>query len=158
MKNLIFAIILILGMNVYAQTSSETSDAFVRVYDQSGKKIAKGKIYSVSETFLQLKRKRGPIEIPVRRIGSIKTKRSAGNNLLVGAAVGASTMAVIGAASADPDDFLGFTAGEGAAAGALLGGAAGTVIGGISILFKRSETYTINGDQEKWNAFIERMK
>ncbi len=155
MKNLIFVITLILSINVCAQNGFENTNVFVRVYDLQGKKIGKGKILSISETSLQLNRKGESMEIPVSSIGSIKTKRSAGHNVLVGAVIGASTMAFLGAATADPDAWLILprTAGEGAAAGALLGGTVGAVIGGITILFKNSKSYEINGDKVKWEEF-----
>ena len=156
MKNLIFAITLLLSFNIYAQEKFDKANIFVRVYNLQGKKIGKGKILSISETSLQLNRNRKSVKIPVRSIGSIKTKHSAGNNVLVGAATGATTMAILGTATADPGaGILAYTAGEGAAAGALLGGTAGAAIGGITILFKNSKSYEINGDMEKWKAFKE---
>jgi len=156
MKNLILVITLILSSNVCAQNGLENTNVFVRVYDLQGKKISKGKILSISETSLQLNRKGESMNIPVESIGSIKTKRSAGNNVLFGAATGATTMAILGAATADPDAWIfGYTAGEGAAAGALLGGTAGAAIGGITILFKNSKSYEINGDKVKLKAFTE---
>ena len=79
MKNLIFAITLILSINVCAQNEFENTNIFVRVYDLEGEKIGKSR-------------------------------------------------------------------GE---------GAAGAAIGGITILFKNSKSYEINGDMEKWKAFKE---
>jgi hypothetical protein len=156
MKNLIFAITLILSISVYAQNEFENTNVFVRVYDLQGKKISKGKILSISETSLQLNRKVASVKIPVSSIGSIKTKRSAGHNVLVGTAIGATSMAIVGAASADTDAvFLGGTKVDGAVGGAILGGTAGAVIGGITILFKNSKSYEINGDKGKWKAFKE---
>ncbi|NEW78161.1 MAG: hypothetical protein GZ086_01800 [Gelidibacter sp.] len=156
MKNLIFAITLILSINIYSQNRFEKTKAFVRVYDLQGKKIGKGKILSISDTSLQLNRKVASAEIPVNSIGSIKTKRSAGHNVLKGAVIGASTMAILGAATANPDDwFLAYSAGEGVAVGAVFGGAGGAAIGGITILFKNSKSYEINGDLKKWKAFNE---
>lgn len=156
MKNLIFVITLILSSNVCAQNEFENTNVFVRVYDVQGKKIGKGKILSISDTLLQVYRKEASMKVLVRDIGSIKTKHAAGNNVLVGAAIGATSMAILGAATADPDAWLfGYTAGEGAAAGALLGGTTGAAIGGITILFKNSKSYEINGDMEKWKAFKE---
>ena len=153
MKNLFFAIALILSINISAQKGTEKTNVFVRVYDLQGKKMDKGKILSISETSLHLNRKEESVEIPVINIGSIKTKRSEGHNVLIGAATGATTFAVFGAATAEPDTFLGYTAAEGAVGGALIGGVAGAVIGGITSLFKNSKTYEINGDKEKWEAF-----
>ena len=157
MKNLIFAITLILSINVYAQNGLENTNVFIRVYDLQGKKISKGKILSISETSLQLNRQRESDKIPVSSIGSIKTTHSAGNNVLLDAAIGATSMAILGTATSDPDEFLGYTAAEGATegatGGALFGGATGAVIGGITVLFKNSKSYEINGDKGKLKAF-----
>ena len=156
MKHLIFAMILILSSTIYAQNQIENTNIFVRVYDFQGKKIGKGKILSISETSLQLYSKGESVNVMADGIGSIKTKHSAGNNVLMGTAVGATSMALLGAVTADPDAWLfGYTAGEGAAVGALLGGTAGAAIGGITILFKNSKSYEINGEIEKWKAFKE---
>lgn len=156
MKNLFFTIALILSIGISAQEGTEKTNVFVRVYNLEGKKIGKGKILSISDTSLQLFRKVESVKFPVSSIGSIKTKHSAGHNVLVGALAGATTMAILGAASADPDAWLfGYTAGEGAALGALLGGTTGAAIGGITILFKKPKSYEINGDKEKWKAFKE---
>lgn len=63
-------------------------------------------------------------------------------------------MAILGAASADPDAWiLGYTAAEGATAGALLGGTTGAAIGGITILFKNSKTFIIDGEESNWKTF-----
>lgn len=154
MKNLIITITLILSISVCAQNKFENANIFVRVYNLEGKKISKGKIISISETSLELKWKRESAKIMVNEIGSIKTKRSAGNNVIVGAGTGATVLAFLGAATADPDAWiLGYTVAEGAAAGALIGGTTGAAIGGMSILFKNSETYEINGEIERLKAF-----
>jgi len=155
MKNLIFAITLILSINVCAQNGFENTYVFVRVYDLQGKKIGKGKIFSISETSLQLNRKGESVKIPVSSIGFIKTKHSEGNNVLVGAVIGATTMGIFGATIAEPGLLFGFSASEGAAGGVVLGGIAGAAIGGITILFKNSKSYEINGDKAKWKAFKE---
>jgi hypothetical protein len=146
----LFYLILLISFsyNLSAQKST-----FVRVYNLTGQKIYKGDVHMVTDSSLQLKVKSTPIDIPVQKIGSIKTKRSAGHNILIGSIAGASSMAIFGAATADPDEFLGYTAGEGAAAGILIGAPPGAVIGGITALFKNSRTYLIDGDIMKWKAF-----
>ncbi|WP_047245640.1 hypothetical protein [Maribacter thermophilus] len=156
MKSVVLAITLILSTGIYAQNEFENTNVFVRVYDLEGKKVGRGKIYSITETSLQLYRKEVFFEIPVSNIGSIRTKRSAGNNILVGAATGATSMAVLGAATADPNaTFFAYSVGEGAGAGALLGATLGAGIGGITVLFKNSKSYEISGDKVKWKAFKE---
>ena len=64
-------------------------------------------------------------------------------------------MVILGAVTSDPDEFLGYTAAEGATGGALFGGATGAVIGGITVLFKNYKSYEINGDKGKLKAFKE---
>ncbi|MFQ3174464.1 MAG: hypothetical protein ACI8W0_001583 [Flavobacterium sp.] len=156
MKNLFFAIALLLSITVSAQEGAEKANVFVRVYDLKGEKISKGNILSISDTLLQLKGKREPIKIAAGSIGFIKTKHSVGNNILIGAVSGGTFMAIIGAASADPDDFiLGYTAAEGAALGVFLGAPIGAAIGGFTVLFKNSRSYAINGDELKLKEFKE---
>ena len=155
MKNLVLAIALILSFNICAQNELVNTKLFVRVYDVQGKKIAKGKIHSISETALLLKSKEGPIEIPLSAIGTIKTKRAAGNNVLTGAAIGATTVAIFGVATSNDGEFLSWSAEDGAMGGALAGGIIGTVIGGITIPFKNSKSYEIDGDKTRWKAFKE---
>jgi hypothetical protein len=156
MKNLFFAIALLLSITISAQEGAEKANVFVRVYDLKGEKISKGKILSISDTLLQLKGGKGSVKIVANSIGLIKTKRSEGNNVLIGAATGATALAILGAATADPNDWLfGYTAGEGAALGVFLGAPIGAAIGGVTILFKKSKSYIINGDELKLKEFKE---
>ena len=150
MKLLIFLFMLSLVNITYAQKQG----MFVRVYDLKGKKIYKGNVYSTTDSSLLLVVKSQFLTVPVSNIGHIKTKHSFGNNLLIGSAIGATTFAILGAATAEPEDeFLGYSAGEGAAAGALIGTAAGAAIGGLTVLFKNSKTFSINGDMNQWKKF-----
>ena len=153
MKNLFFAIALILSINISAQKGTEKTNVFVRVYDLQGKKISKGNILSISDSLLQLKGKREPMKIATRSIGLIKTKHSGGNNVLKGAVIGATGLAILFAASAGED--TPYDAAGGAAGGAFLGGFFGAAVGGVTILFKNSKSYIINGDELKWKEFKE---
>jgi hypothetical protein len=149
MKALPFLLLILFNCSIYAQ-----KPLFVRVYNLDGKKINKGEVFLVTDTSLQLIGKKSPVNIPINTIGSIKTKHSAGNNLLIGSIIGTTTFALIGATSASPEDeILGYTAGEGAAAGALVGLSLGAAIGGLTILLKNSKTFLINGNSEKWKEF-----
>jgi hypothetical protein len=127
---------------------------FARVFDEKGMKIAKGKVVSVTESLLQLRRNGQVIDLPVSDIFSIKTKRSAGNNIAIGAGVGAVTMAILGIVSADEDAYIfAYNETEGAASGLLLGAPMGAAVGGITALFKGSRTFDIGGDGAKMKAF-----
>lgn len=148
-----------LGMSLSAQNEQEKRQPFIRVFDLQGKKLGKGKILSYTDTTLQLKRNKRIKEYPVKNIGSIKTKRPVKSNLLMGAAIGAVSGGIAGAASADPDAWIfGYTAAEGALGGAILGGGAGIAVGGITALFKNPGTFRINGDPVKWKEFTSTLK
>ena len=150
MKTLFFAVALVICINAYPQEASERDGTFVRVYDLEGRKFSKGKILSFSDTLLLLK---GQQQVDPEKIGFIKTKRSSGNNVLIGAISLGLFSGIIGAVTAEPDDFLGFTPGEGFFLGAILGTPAGALLGWISSLFKESSTFIINGDLQKWRQF-----
>lgn len=154
LKTLMLLIVLTLFTNAYAQNRDISKGMFVRVYNLEGKKTSKGTLISVSDTLLILKHNSKYNNLNPMVIGYIKTKRSGGHNVLKGSIIGGTSMAIIGAASADPDAWiLGYTAAEGATAGALLGGTTGAAIGGITILFKNSKTFIINGEEPNWKTF-----
>lgn len=139
------------------QSQNTTKDLFIRVYDMQGKKIAKGYVLSMAEDFLVLKSRKSP-KIMLNDIGYIKTKRSAGHNVLVGATTAGVLMAGLGAATADPSDWIfGYTAAEGAAIGLAGGALIGSAIGGLTSFAKNSRTFVINGDSTNWKSFKETM-
>ena len=140
-KDLILPFLIFLSYNADAQKSS-----FVRLYNLTGEKINKGHVISVTDTSLQLKDASTSVDIPVRSIGFIKTKRSAGNNVLIGAVIGATAGAILGAVTLPSDEFFDFTQGEGAAIGGVIGLGVGAVIGGLTVLAKNPNTFLINGD------------
>lgn len=153
-KSIILLMVLVVSTNTFAQNEIKKSGLFVRVFNLDGKKIHKGHVTFASDTLLGLKKNGNYIEINVKEIGTIKTKRSAGHNILMGSIIGGASMAILGAASADPNDWiLGYTAAEGATAGALLGGTTGAAIGGITIAFKNTTTFVINGDYSNLKSF-----
>ena len=144
-----FLFLVSIGYQVCAQKA-----IFVRVYNLNGKKINTGRVLAATDSSLQLKMEsRDTVNISINTIGRIKTKRSAGHNVLMGSLASAGAFAIYGIATADPDEFLGYTAGEGALAGVVLGIPVGAAIGGITVLFKKSGTFVINGDIKKWKAF-----
>ncbi|MBL7472557.1 hypothetical protein [Robertkochia sediminum] len=153
MKYVFFAIILSVGFNLHAQEKPMEIREFIRVYDLNRNKTHKGVIQSVSDTVLQLKREGKIYDIGLSAIGKIKTKRSAGHNVFMGAVIVGAPAAILGAATADPDTILGYTAGEGFMGGTLIGGGLGAAIGGLTALFKNPKTYIINGDPDKWREF-----
>ena len=150
---------LLLSSNVFSQERNNAKKLFVRVYDTQGKKIGKGYIVSLSDSLMELRGNGKRTQFKVRDIGTIKTKHSAGNNILIGTAVGATTGAIIGAASGESDPgWFGYTKGEGAAGFGLIGALGGAALGGISIAFKNSLSYPINGSTAKWEIFMDDVK
>jgi hypothetical protein len=149
-------IILIFNMNLFAQKEKKRHDAFVRVYSLRGKKIAKGLIVFINDSVLGLKEGYKLIESNLEDIGYVKTKRSAGHNVLLGAGSGASLGIILGVSTADPDAWIfSYTQGEGAVIFGSIGALGGGAIGGLTSLFKKPETYIINGDSNKWKMFKE---
>jgi hypothetical protein len=147
MRYLSLLIVLCICFSAYAQKAE-----FVRVYDLNGKKTHAGKLYAVTDSTVQLKGDTGVI-IPISSIGFIKTKRAAGNNVLVGSVVGGVVTAILGAATADPNnEILGWTVEEGILLGLITGGMNGAGVGALTALAKKPQTLIVNGDIAKWSA------
>lgn len=135
-------------------TACAQKPIFVRVFNLSGKKIYKGNVFAVTDTSLQLVSRKGPINIPESNIGFIRTKRSVGSNIFIGSVIGGFAGGIVGATTADPDNYLlGYTAGESAAFAALFGAYFGAGFGALTTLFKHSKRYSIKGDKTKWKDF-----
>jgi hypothetical protein len=153
MKTLFFLLALVLSVNAFAQEKSKSKTPFLRVFNVEGKKIGKGRLVKATDSMLVLKRNKKTIEILVSTIGLIKTKRSFGNNVLTGAAVGVGTIGLIGVSGSSSSGFVSFSGTEGFAAGTLVGAPIGSVVGAVTGIFKNSKTYEINGSQEQWTTF-----
>lgn len=156
-KTIMLLFALVLSTHIYAQNEIIKSSMFVRVYNLDGKKINKGHVAFVGDTVLGLYEHGNYTEINVREIGTIKTKRSAGHNLLIGTAAGAVTGAILGVVTVDAtNDLFGswvyYPESDGLVGGAMFGAATGAGAAGITILLKHSKTYIINGDLEKWQV------
>jgi hypothetical protein len=153
LKSLIPFLALLAFSTFYAQKEKNKAATFIRVYDLNGIKIAKGRIASLTDTSLVTGPREKPVTIEVSRIGLIKTKRSAGHSIFMGAVIGAGTGAILGLATGGEDEFWG--QGDGAAGFGLILGTMGSGIGAITAIFKKSDTYDIKGDSTKWKAFRE---
>ena len=102
MKFLFYITLALISSSIlYAQETKNKAAPFVRVYDRNGEKISKGRIVSVTDTSLITGPREKPVNIGVSKIGFIKTKRSVGNNVLWGAAIGTGFGAILGVASGD---------------------------------------------------------
>ncbi len=154
-KILVIALALLSCTTFYAQKEINKPAPFVRVYDFNGEKISKGRISGITDTSLVVSRGEKPVSIELGKIGFIKTKRSVGNNILYGAAIGAGTGAILGLASGGENEFWG--KGDGAAGFGLLLMPVGSGIGAITAIFKKPKTFTIEGKPSSLKSFQEAM-
>jgi hypothetical protein len=152
-KILLVGLALLLCTTFYAQKEINKPAPFVRVYALNGEKISKGRISSITDTSLVVSRGEKPVNIETSRIGFIKTKRSVGNNILYGAAIGAGTGAILGLASGGENEWWG--KGEGAGGFGLILGAMGAGAGAITAVFKKTKTFSIEGKLSNLKAFEE---
>jgi len=156
MRTIAFSILLILSFSIYAQEKDYMPKVFVRVFDLNGKKIFKGKINAINDTLLHIRNRKNTVKIPVEIIGSIKTKRSGGNNVGIGAAIGAGALSTFMLAYATPGgDWIFPSYEEAAFKGPIIGAIFGAPIGAITIIFKKSKTYRIDGDKTNLVEFKE---
>ncbi|PZP50744.1 MAG: hypothetical protein DI598_04885 [Pseudopedobacter saltans] len=127
-----------------------SKNVFVRIYDLTGKKIAKGRIVEITDSTILLKGYEEAIHIS--EVGFLRTKHSMGSNLGWGTLIGFSALTTVGyIVYANNNDA--YLAGLNILAGATLGTLAGFVGGAITLPFKKIVQYDVNGDSEKWQAF-----
>ncbi|MGK0325224.1 MAG: hypothetical protein ACJA1D_000563 [Polaribacter sp.] len=149
MKYLLFTIALFLCLNITAQELPKKSKIFVRVYNNEGQKIAKGKILKITDEALILKKGSKSITIPTNEISYLKTKRTNGHNILIGGLAGAG-LVLYGVGNGNVDPFV-------AVLITPVVSGLGIGIGYITTLFKNSQYYSIQGDPIKWEGFKEAM-
>ena len=150
MRHYFFFTAVLLSLATYAIAQQ---GPFVRVYNEAGKKTHKGYLLQTSDTSLIISLDNENIEVPVSQITTIKLKRSFGHTLAIATLIGAGSMAILGAATADPDAWIfGYTVAEGVAAGLIAGSASGAVVGAVIAGSKHRPVFKINGNLENWNT------
>ncbi|GAA4291827.1 hypothetical protein GCM10023163_07410 [Aestuariibaculum suncheonense] len=153
-----------ISISISAQEENKTQKLFLRVFDMDGKKIGKGHIHSINDSLIVLSKAKKLKKIHPKEIGKIKTKRSGGHNVLVGATSGALVGVVLGSVNPPTDSsggtftWAGGSSGDELASGVTVGVISGTIIGGISALFNNPKTFVIESNPEKWNAFVNSVK
>ena len=151
MKTYLFCFLLFICSDALSQ------GRFVRIYDMKADKIAKGKIIAVNDTALRMfHSERGNFSVPISKINYILTCRSGGHNIGMGALICGVSGMIIGGATANPDDWFGYTVGEGVALGAISGGIIGTLFGGMTVILKGTERVNIQGDRQKIREYLSR--
>ncbi|MGK0413017.1 MAG: hypothetical protein ACJA1B_001219 [Polaribacter sp.] len=155
MKYLLFAFTLFLSLNIAAQELPKKSKIFVRVYNENGEEIAKGKILKITNSTLVLKKGRSSIKVASNEISYLKTKRSNYHNALLGSAGGFGLG--LATTSNNKDCYLCADPGRARFVNSLVGAILGYGVGYITTVFKNSKQYIIGGDAQKWQGFKEEM-
>ncbi|SHN38650.1 hypothetical protein [Chitinophaga sp. CF418] len=134
----------------------EAQKRFIRIYDQQGQMIAKGDFTATTDTSIVLQAHKTQLEIPLRNIGTIKTKRTFAHAIAIGATIGVVSGGLLGLASGQANEdvygSLGYESspGDDVAAGALIGLATGAVVGTIISVAQNRSTIVINGNTTDW--------
>ena len=89
----------------------------------------------------------------------IKLRRSFGHTVLITSLIAGGTLAIAGAASADPDAWIfGYTVAEGLVAGFATGVATGAVVGSIISGTRNRPVFKIYKSQQNWQRVKEVLK
>src|SRR6187402_3544014 len=142
-------IITICAWLVLTLTANSQKTIFLRVFDETGKKIQNGFLRSVSDSSLTIQNGEKITEVLSSKISVIKVKRSFGHTVAISSGIGAGAFAIFGAATADPEAWIfGYTAAEGAAAGFITGAFTGAVVGSIIGATNKRPMLRINMNQK----------
>lgn len=157
MKKIVLSLFTLVCFWSSAQEYELDQYLFVRIYDDTGKKINKGGLLTISNVGLRLEAKDSIVSIPVASIGEIRTKHTFGGKVLIGSLVG--TSVGLGIIAGDPETEVAspFSGGERIAAvtgGAVVGGLIGA---GIGLLQKRGK-YRINGEASGLQEFAQALQ
>ena len=159
--NLVFLFLIIqIGFYMHAQNQIQLESTFVRLFDLQDNKIGKGRLNSAWGDTLYVMHKKKVMKYLYSNIGKIKTKRSGGHNVAIGAASGAVIGVIVGAgmeAAEDEDSWDLFPSSAVLSGSGLFFGAVGAGIGGVTALIKNSKTIYLNGGVTEWESFISSM-
>ncbi len=133
-----------------ALSTNSQKTIFIRVFDESGKKIDKGFLIQVSDSSLTIRNGEKKQEIPISKISAIKIKRSFGHTVVISSLIGAAGFSIFGAATAEPDAWFSYSVGEEAAAGFVFGALTGAAVGSIVAATNKKPILQINMDQKEW--------
>ncbi|HYC39834.1 MAG TPA: hypothetical protein VEB63_05040 [Chitinophagaceae bacterium] len=124
---------------------------FLRLYNENGKKFQTGYLIETTDSSLILKSSGKLKEIPVTEISQLRLRRSFGHIVLISVLAGGTAMAIAGAGSADPDNWiLPMTVAEGLIAGFLLGGGTALAPGALISAARKRPVFEVRRDPQKW--------
>lgn len=93
MRTLLIFLLLFVTQSLHAQKPD-----FFRVYDSRGKKVAKGNIFTYSDTSITLTRRNRFFETPLSQINVIKHKRTTGHRIAIATLSVAGVAFIVGGA------------------------------------------------------------
>ena len=96
MKNIFFLLVVIVMINSGVQAQKKT---FMRFYSDRGNKFEKGYFAGTTDSSIVVYKDTGKLEIPISKIGTIKTKRGLGHNILIIGSTGGVVLGIFGAAT-----------------------------------------------------------
>ncbi len=160
---LINALMLLLTITVVAQTKM-----YMRLYPMNFTKADRGFYAGHTNDAVILSTKSGPDTVSFSKISKIKTKRTVGHGIFIGAVTGFIAGGITGLiAHKDPspsdtncylcgafDNLFYTTAAEDALGGAVLGAAAGTLVATVVGVTKKKETLLISGEDGNWQKVV----
>jgi hypothetical protein len=129
---------------------------FVRIFNLEGHLIARGNLIATTDTSVIIQEHKKQVEIPVTQIGFIKTARTFGSAVGIGAGVGFFIGTVVGAAASGDGDggnsneYYQFEESMNIAGGMVLGTAGGAVLGTIISATQKRRRVEVNGDVNAW--------
>lgn len=147
---------LLLLLLLYSVSPIAAQKRFIRIYDQQGQLIAKGDFTATTDTSVILQGHKTQTEVPLRDIGTIKTKRTFGHAIAIAATIGVVSGAILGLATGQANEDvwggLGYESspGDDIATGALSGVAIGATVGTIISVSQKRKTIIINGNTTDW--------
>ncbi len=155
-------IVLTVVFSVFFITTFSQPSTFLRLYTLSGNRMHSGKFVATTDSSIVVLEHGNTVEVPIRGISKIKTRRSVGHNVMLPALIGALSFGLLGMISGEPKenngtfagslhDALSWTPAEGAAKGTITGAIIGSATGAtISLLSKRS-IYRLDGLKSSWD-------
>ncbi|EAZ83260.1 hypothetical protein [Algoriphagus machipongonensis] len=161
MKKILIFILLFWSIPVFSQDEIQSNDdlkePFIRIFNSQKKKIDKGRFLSVSPDYLELNILKGSdtVQVSLKDISYIITKRSTGHSMLIGAAAGMVVGSTLVALTYDPDQggLFNISKGDMILMVGPVFGLGGTIVGAIVSEFNKSALYRIDGSAEKMKDF-----
>ncbi len=93
MRKVLYLLLLIIIFNSTLEAQKKT---YMRFYTVVGKKFESGFYGGSTDSSIAVYKNKEKIEIPVSKIGVIRTRRSLGHSILVGAAIGGVPLGLLG--------------------------------------------------------------